>query len=190
LIEITVKPEGSEKWMPAQWQKFYKQFQQNIKDIPTTMAKNINRGMMLIAQRAQTKYLTGGTPLFVQTGRLRASVHYQTKQEGPIITSKVGTDVFYGKIHENGGVFQVQRSARGAYTRRVFKKYTTKAGKNVKKKIGENLISGGTVKPYTLTFKRRPWLEPAVVDEREPMRLRLEKMGFNIFQLNKKEKEA
>jgi phage gpG-like protein len=189
LIEIKVIPEGSDNWTPASWEKFYSQYKQNVNSIPTVLAKNLNRGMILIAQKAKTKYLTGGNPLNVQTGRLRASVLTFTKQEGPIITSKVGTDVFYGRIHEYGGTFQAKGHKLYASTRRIFKKYVNKAGKTVKKTVGEVdvLPQKEMTKAYTITFKRRPWLTPAVEDEYPSLHARLEKLGFQIFQLNKKD---
>ena len=48
--------------------------------------------------------LTSGNPLFVRSGRLRASILVDTKRLGKKVHGEVGTDVFYGAIHELRGV--------------------------------------------------------------------------------------
>ena len=57
----------------------------------------------LIVSIAKMKYLTGGNPLNVQTGRLRASVkRSEPAWNGAMLRGSVGTDVFYGRVHEFG----------------------------------------------------------------------------------------
>ena len=48
--------------------------------------------------------LTGGHPLWVRTGRLRASILVNTERQGKLVRGEVGTNVFYGKILEVDGV--------------------------------------------------------------------------------------
>lgn len=61
----------------------------------------VHRGLLRV-ERATKGRLTGGNPLHVRTGRLRASILVDTKRIGKTVRGEVGTDVFYGKVHEFG----------------------------------------------------------------------------------------
>jgi len=54
---------------------------------------------------AKTKYLTGPRPgkLDTITGHLRASITPETKREGDVISTSIGSNKVYARIHELGG---------------------------------------------------------------------------------------
>ena len=58
----------------------------------------VHRGLLRV-EKAGKGRLTGGNPLHVRSGRLRASILVDTKRLGSKVYGEVGTDVFYGAIH-------------------------------------------------------------------------------------------
>lgn len=72
------------------------------KMIPKFMATAMGTGLEKIIATSQKKYLTGGTPLNVQSGVLRSSLTYLVQIAGKIIRGIVGTDIWYGRVHELG----------------------------------------------------------------------------------------
>jgi len=137
MIQYKITPEGSEKWIPKDWENWYKQFRQKTEELPQTLAKLMHKGLEYIRRIIVTEYLTKVTPkggstidphggqLHVRTGRLRASINYRVTLINKLgVTGEIGTDVWYGKIHEEGGTYGAPPSQK--------------------------------------TFPPRPWLKPAV----------------------------
>ena len=103
MLEYKIVPKGSEKWLPRDWEKFYKRFQQRADEVPTLLGKILLKCMEWVRCIAATQYLTGPRPkkLAVDTGRLRASVNYRvTLVSNKRIEGVIGTDVKYGKFWE------------------------------------------------------------------------------------------
>ncbi len=64
---------------------------------------------------ARVKQKLSGEVLKVQTGRLRRSIHLEMERSSHSVTAVVGTNVFYGRLHElghsvPGHVVQVQQA--------------------------------------------------------------------------------
>ncbi len=66
---------------------------------------------------AKTKYLSGPKPekLAAPTGRLRSSVVQETKREGEVISTSIGSNVIYAAIHELGGQIEATPSMWGFF---------------------------------------------------------------------------
>ena len=70
------------------------------------------RKAVLLVVRGAKKKLTGGNPLNVRSGRLRSSVVSEVRKKGRAeIEGEVGTDVFYGEVHERGMVIKAKNKA-------------------------------------------------------------------------------
>ena len=80
---------------------FDKKVQRWMQTAPKFLRKVILRAAMDIVAHAQRNKLTGQV-LNVKTGRLRGSVTQKVEVSPTRITAKVGTNVFYGKLHEFG----------------------------------------------------------------------------------------
>lgn len=154
MIKYRVAPQGSDKWTPREWEKFYRKFDQKVDSLPSVFTKLMHKGLENARRVITTKYLSKGGGgktytgvklptnkgfLHVRTGRLRSSVHYRVKQisgrgflGGGSVEGIIGTDVWYGRLHEKGGIFSVTRK--------------------------------GTT--YNMTVPRRPWLESGIKDKR------------------------
>ncbi|MFO7889249.1 MAG: hypothetical protein R6V04_02805 [bacterium] len=170
MIKYKVIPEGSDKWTPANWEKWYRQFNDNIDDMPRLFGKLMVKALERMRRIITTKYLTksaGGVTiagkaysanpgvLHVQTGRGRASVHYNiTKQSKAEVVGEIGSNVWYMRMHHKGGVFSVSRGTKG----------------------------GGSVS-YTLKFRAKPWLKMGVEDEESVSYTEklFEKAGLRLF---------
>jgi phage gpG-like protein len=89
------------------------------------VAKALNRVVGPTKRR-----LTGGNPLWVRTGRLRASILVDTKRIGRKIRGEVGTSVVYARIHELGG-----RAGRGKKVKIPKRPFLKPSYEEVKDKI-------------------------------------------------------
>jgi phage gpG-like protein len=103
---------------------------------------------MFRIQRAVVTEKLSGDPLHRRTGVLASSINATVEDRGDDIVGRVGTKVFYGRIHEYGGTFEIP-----AHERR------TKSGKTT------------TVRAHKATFPERSFLRsvlselrPSVVD--------------------------
>src|SRR4051812_27073070 len=67
--------------------------------------------------KSKTDYLSGPRPekLGVISGRLRSSITTDTKVEGDIISTSVGSNVRYAAMHEFGGTIQATPSMYGFF---------------------------------------------------------------------------
>lgn len=76
------------------------------KSIPPLMYKTMMRACLEVSRTTKKDYLTGPRPerLGVVTGRLRSSVNVQVQKKDKEVIGVVGTNVFYGRIHELIGV--------------------------------------------------------------------------------------
>lgn len=72
--------------------------------MPGRLQSGIARAVTKLALDLQrrTQQKLSGPVLKVRTGLLRSSINYQVKQSSTEVTATVGTNVFYGKIHEFG----------------------------------------------------------------------------------------
>jgi phage gpG-like protein len=122
--------------------------------------KEMRKATIDLVGHIKSKKLSGGV-LNVRTGRLRRSVTGTTSDAAGVITSEVGTNVFYGAIWEKGfkGNVTVKEHERR------FSSGTSSNGKKIKIR-NDRVI---TVRAHTraLDIKPRPWLEPSL-DERYP----------------------
>lgn len=67
--------------------------------------KSLYSGALLLSRWSKENRLTGPRPQFlgVRTGRLRSSIIGSPAQKnGNVYTSKIGTNVIYGPVHEYG----------------------------------------------------------------------------------------
>jgi len=109
-MKYKIVPAGSEKWIARDWEKWYKEFRQARNEVPNLLAKQLHKGLEFARRKITTEYLTGPRPekLGVVTGRLRSSIHYKiTTVNKRFIKGEIGTDVWYGKLHEEGGDFKM-----------------------------------------------------------------------------------
>jgi len=136
MIKYRVVPEGSKKWLPRDWEKWYKQFRQAEEELPDLWSRYMHKALEYARRIILTKYLTkskggittggikfGKNPgaLGVVTGRLRSSIAYKIERVSrDKIEGLIGTNVWYGRWWE--GIDRSTRIAIGGYTRRVPKK--------------------------------------------------------------------
>lgn len=85
------------------------------------------------------KYNTEGQMLAVRTGRLRSSIYAKVEGEGLNLTGRVGTNVWYGRVHEYGAEIRPRR-ARVLHFR---------------------LPTGEEVFTRRVVIPARPWLRPS-----------------------------
>jgi len=101
---MRIKVKGVQKW-----ERKYKRIQDKLTgkvggdELRQAVAKALNRVVGPTKRR-----LTGGNPLWVRTGRLRASILVDTRRTGKKVIGEIGTNVVYARIHEFGG-----RAGRG-----------------------------------------------------------------------------
>ena len=97
--------------------------------------------------------VTGGKPLFVSGGHLRAAIHSVVKQSGSITVGIVGIPphVFYGRVHELGEPAVIYPK-KGKYL-----KFTVGRGMSP----GARRKKGNWVTVKSVRVKKRPWLYPA-----------------------------
>lgn len=123
-----------------------KEFQQKIekagKKFPKTVTSAMWKSVHLVVRTAKKK-LTLTNPLTVRTGRLRSSVHGQVKQKGIHAEGIVGTDVFYGKVHEEGATIFAKRAEYMIF-----------------------FYKGQWMKKEKVVIPARPWLNPSLTENR------------------------
>jgi len=129
--------------------------------------------LLLIKGRSQTKYLRGGHPLNVRTGRLIQSLTSEWTRHGNTLVGSVGTDVFYGRVHEFG-----------AQTPGHIVKPVSPGVKHLKFRLGPYGAHGKGTGPWvsvkSVRMMPKPWLKPAV-DDMTPRALKiLAKAGLEI----------
>jgi hypothetical protein len=151
----------------ASWNRFCRIFSVATKTVPKSVYKTLD-GWLFLVERGAKKRLTGGNPLHVRSGRLRTSVTHIIYDRTPIIEGVVGTNVFYGLIHELGGRFMIP-----AYSRILKQNASGSAPANSSIGAGSAMIG-----EHFATYKKRAWLEPSVVEQREKLRQMLEKVGL------------
>lgn len=117
--------------------------------LAAAMVDGMNRAVLIVKRRAQLN-LTGRF-LKVRTGRLRSSVTTRLERRGPDLVGLVGTNVFYGRIHEFGVAHRWPITAR--------------KGKALKFTIGGTLFFRRQVVHSGL--KERPWLRTALDESRQ-----------------------
>ncbi len=112
------------------------------------LERGMQKAVFHVARRA--KLALSGQVLKVRTGRLRSSVTTRVLRRGSEIIGTVGTNVFYGRIHELGrpGPWTIQAVRRRALA-------FTAGGKRV---IVRQVTHPG--------LKARPWLRPALTESR------------------------
>jgi len=140
----------------------------------------LKRVLWAIARRSQTRYLTGGTPLNVQTGRLRSSVRVgRIRREPGKIVGTVGTNVFYGRVWEFGA------STPGHIVRPVnIDPRTGKVFTHLRFRLGPYGSHGEGMGPWVsvkeVKLAPKPWLAPAVEDTRPFMMREIGKLGMKM----------
>lgn len=82
-------------------------------NVRAQVVNQIRRLGLELLTKVKADYLSGQS-LHVRSGRLRRSINEQTTDNGSSITSSVGTNVSYGRIHELGftGIEQVRAHIR------------------------------------------------------------------------------
>ena len=153
--------------------KSWDRFAANISAAPkvrkTLVARALINSGELIVARAKTRYLTGGTPLRVQSGRLRSSVtRSKVRRTKDMAWIEVGTNVWYGRVHEFGGTFTQNVPAQ-------IRTITKAWGRPIK-------ATPVFVRAYTRTvnYPPRPWLRPAFNRSRIKIKREFEKIGLTI----------
>ena len=194
------------KFTSKNWVEFTKHFGWAIKAVPRELQKGLIKSLSRIERVSQKDYLTGGHPLNVQTGRLRSSVHYYVSQQANIIEGIVGTDVFYGKIHEFGGKFKIRSYTKThrtyskpkavpkvgvrSYTRIVNgKSVSVKAYSRAPAGFGgsnKSVLSSSKVQvqAHIRNVPARPWLFPSVNKEVPKLVTMLNRMGILLENKN------
>ena len=122
------------------------------KGSPQKVYNTVVKIMRLMDKEVQ-RNLRGGNPLHTKTSRLRSGIYVDV---GFISTTKIqgiiGTDVFYGILHEYGGTFVVP-----AHQMKLDHFFATK----VIDILGVPYITV-TRGPYIMKIPERPWLRPAI----------------------------
>lgn len=124
------------------------------KRMPLKIERIANRFALRVVRTSKEKYLSGPRPekLGVGTGHLRSSIRAVVERKDNSVDIRVGTDVPYARIHEEGGKTPAHlilpKKAGGVLTfmkngRRIFVKMVHHPGSNIRK---------------------RPFLHPAVED--------------------------
>jgi phage gpG-like protein len=107
-----------------------------------------------------------GRFLRVRSGRLRSSVQGMVGLMGGVLSALVGTNVWYGKLHEFGGTFGYMRTFRPTFHGA---KGTGKMTFATRRQIaaGQRLYQPPPA-PRTVFahFRERPWLRTAVAESR------------------------
>lgn len=86
-----------------EWQAHYKKIQDRMAGkMGDPLRKAVAYGLSRVIAPTRRR-LTGGNPLHVRTGRLRASILVDTERKGKKVRGTIGTDVWYAAIHEFGG---------------------------------------------------------------------------------------
>ena len=125
----------------------------------------MQQAVMIVLRRAKLN-LTGRF-LKVQTGRLRSSLTGLVGLKSGEVVGMVGTNVWYGKLHEFGGTFQVMgRDFRAQFAKgrggrlRFATKRDVKAGRVFQTSIPVR-------RAYAIHFPARPWLQTALAESRQ-----------------------
>jgi len=148
--------------------------------VSTTDQKVYNtvKAAMVMMDRNVQKHLRGGNPLHVLNNRLRSSLYATAVfRDEHTIVGEIGTDVFYGKIHEYGGTFQVK--AHQMKLRQIFGYWLVTESSPT-----ALLVTRG---PYEMKFPERPWLRPGVEESLPKMMAMLRKIGILTKDMSTKE---
>lgn len=86
-----------------EWQKSYAKLQKRLdgKGGDDPILKAVHKQGQRLQAEVKKNWLTQG-PVWVRTGRLRASIMTQTKRQHDTIRNMTGTKVFYGRLLEDG----------------------------------------------------------------------------------------
>jgi phage gpG-like protein len=116
--------------------------------------RKINRQLGLVIVGQAQRNLRGGNPLNVVTARLWNSVFHRVEREFLF----VGTNVFYGRIHETGKTRSGETEIRPKIKKRLYIPLRRSA-----RRYAPGLEYG---RDYVLAkkakIKKRPWLLPAI----------------------------
>lgn len=107
--------------------------------------------------------VTGGNPLYVRSGRGRASITSRVRRRGKSTIGETGSNVFYMKTHELGEP-KVIRPKSKPYLR-------FQAGRGMSP--ASHRSSGRWVTTKEVRVKKRPWLSKAVKQRRNFRHARL-----------------
>lgn len=128
-----------------------KRYQQRAASIRPRMLKMMLLQMAKLAEYVRTSKLSGQV-LRNRTGTLRRSIAPQASfPEGGELTGKVGTNVSYARVHENGGVFRVP-----GHTRMITQAFG--------RPIAPVRVN---VSAYSVRFPERAFLRPSLKEKRE-----------------------
>ncbi len=122
--------------------------------MPAAVRLNLGRAIFRLAIKMQRTIkadkLTGQV-LGVRTGTLRRSINQRVEDTGNAIMATVGTPVWYARVHEEGGTFQVKQHVR-----------------LIKKAWGRTLATPvlATVSAHSATFPARSFLKSTLDDMR------------------------
>ena len=119
----------------------------------------MQQSVMIVLRRAKLN-LTGRF-LKVQTGRLRSSITGLVTTRNGEVVGLVGTNVWYGKLHEFGGTFSVTRRHQARFRR------TLGGGLAFAKKRSRVVYESLPVqRTYNVTYPSRPWLRTALAESK------------------------
>ena len=119
----------------------------------------MQQSVMIVLRRAKLN-LTGRF-LKVQTGRLRSSLTGFIGLKSGEVVGMVGTNVWYGKLHEFGGTFSVTRRHQARFRR------TLGGGLAFAKKRSRVVYESLPVqRTYSVTYPSRPWLRTALAESK------------------------
>jgi len=161
---------------------FVQKFHRDVRDRSRVVESAVADSAEVVLAKAKQK-LTGGNPLHVRTGRLRSSVRRgNVQRSGKAYRVEMGTNVFYGRVHEYGAQnpSHIVRPTRSKWL--VFNSsWTGGAGGDRIRAVGAHGESqGGKVFRKSVKIKPKPWLEPSF-EESRPLVVRiLEKAGVKI----------
>ncbi len=132
--------------------KAQKRFRDMAKRYPQINKQAMHDATIKIEGKAISN-VTGGNPLFVSDGHLRAAIHSVVKQSGSITVGTVGIPphVSYGRVHELGEPAVIYPK-KGKYLR-----FTVGRGMS----SGARRKKGNWVTVTSVRVKKRPWLYPA-----------------------------
>ena len=78
------------------------------------------------------------------------------------VTTSVGDNIAYARVHEFGGTYNIP-----AYQRRVSDKVARALGYEGKGRVNRKMMERGIVRAHTATYKKRAFLAPSIEDNRQ-----------------------
>ena len=148
-VELSVRFEGAEELLAK-----YRETPDRLRGVLLSAMKT---QMSETADWSRLNRLSGRPGLNRRSGRLSTSISAKAVDNGNTITGSIGTNVSYGKYHEEGGTFDVK-----AYVRRSA--FNAKGGRTAlltkggKVRAAASAIKTGEVKAHTITFPQRSFL--------------------------------